>query len=52
VWQSGQVARIIPTGGWLAGMGVQVLRRGRTRLEVQTLDGRRYRVAPSLLERP
>jgi hypothetical protein len=49
-WQPGQLARISPMGGRLAGMGVRVLARGRTRLEVQTPDGRRYRVLPSLLE--
>ena len=49
-WQPGQVARITPTGGRLAGLGVLVLARGRTRLEVQTPDGHRYRVPPSLLE--
>jgi WLM domain len=49
-WEPGQVARITPTGGRLAGVRVRVLARGRTRLEVQTPDGGRYRVAPSLLQ--
>jgi hypothetical protein len=49
-WQPGQLARIGATGGRLAGLAVRVLARGRTRLEVQTPDGRRYRVPPSLLE--
>jgi hypothetical protein len=50
-WQVGAVARINISRGALAGARVRVMGLGRTRLLVETIDRRRYRVAPTLLIR-
>jgi hypothetical protein len=48
-WQVGAVARITTDRGVLAGARVRVMRLGRTRLLVETVDRRRYHVAPEVL---
>jgi hypothetical protein len=48
-WQVGAVARLNTERGALAGARVRVMALGRTRLLVETVDRRRFRVTPALL---
>lgn len=49
-WPIGTVGRFARGPRVLTGSMVRILAHGRTRLLVETADGRRYRVAPDLLE--